>query len=86
MTDYIVIGGLIGAFLCGLAVGIAIRPMSASPNEDKPAPILVKRTRASFRHPGKTSVTDYEEYRSKNGLYAPVRPGKGSTANEKEVK
>jgi hypothetical protein len=56
------------------------RPQSRPPDEQQT--ILVKRTRPSFRHPGKTQTTAYDEFKTSKGLYAPVRPGKGSTADE----
>ena len=51
----------------------------------EPETVMVKRGRASFRNPGQTRKTDYSEYKSSNGLYAPVKPGKGSRADEIKI-
>lgn len=70
-------------FGCGLMferVSITGKRQARPPDEQQT--ILVKRSRPSFRHPGKTQRTAYDEFKTRNGLYAPVRPGKGSMADE----
>lgn len=57
------------------------QPPSTKP-PDVAQTILVKRTKASFRNPAKTHTTSFDEYKTSKGLYAPVRPGKGSTADD----
>lgn len=83
MTEAAVI---ISVFILGVVAGRISRSdvLSQQPAEPTP-PILVKRTRASFRDPGRTAVTTYDEYKTSKGLFAPVRPGRGSTADEREV-
>lgn len=78
-------GWMITAFVIGIALGWYARPGAepAEKQEDNSS-ITIKRTRQSMRQPGKT-VTTYDQYKTQKGLYAPVRPGKGNTADEKEI-
>lgn len=77
---------IIAVFVLGVVAGRVTRPGVPSQRPADPTPpILVKRTRASFRNPGRTAVTTYDEYKTSKGLFAPVRPGRGSTADEREV-
>lgn len=66
----------------GFLLGRSVKPTEKKEEQT----ILVKRTRPSFRNPNKTHKTSYDEYKTNKGLYAPVKPGKGSRADEIEVK
>lgn len=81
------IGYIVAAFFVGMFCGWLARPASEPEKmAETNTPILVKRTRPSFRSPAQTAVTKYEEYKTSSGLYAPIRPGRGSTAGEKDVR
>lgn len=67
----------------GYMLGKHMKPTEGKKEEQT---IMVKRTRPSFRNPNKTHRTSYDEYKTNKGLYAPVKPGKGSRADEIEVK
>lgn len=73
----------------GYAVGRVTRKHQQSPqtsNANESNVVLVKRNKPSFRSPLKTSVTAYDEYKTSKGLYAPIKPGKGSKADEIDLK
>lgn len=72
-------------FTAGYMTGAARRPRTR-PDDDKPKEVVVKRTRPSFRNPSQRTTTSYDRYKTRDGMYAPVRPGKGSTADETERK
>lgn len=80
-------------FFAGIFLGAAIVLTTLAVTVRKPRPpdreeqreIIVKRTRPSFRDPSKTTVTSYERYKTRDGLYAPVKPGKGSQADERVI-
>lgn len=48
------------------------RPPSS---KDSERTVLVKRTRPNFRSVTQKPRVEYQEYRTKQGLYAPRRPG-----------
>jgi hypothetical protein len=75
---------IVCAFLAGYGFARATQsdqqPRGKPPDEQQT--ILVKRNRTSFRNPAKTNKSTYDEYKTSKGLYAPVKPGKGSTADD----
>lgn len=75
---------LLGMWI-GYLFGRSVGNKQDYPQREEPETFLVKRTRPSFRHPGKVTTT-YDEYKTSKGLYSPIRPGKGSTADERDIK
>lgn len=71
----------VSTFSAGYFFGITKQYDRASKEQE----ILVKRTKPSFRNPAKTTETTFDKYKSTNGLYAPVRPGKGSVNDEVKI-
>lgn len=92
MSDIVIgfLGGIV-IYAMGISMGYWIWGRDRVSKPKKPDPeesneILVRRVRPSFRHPGKTSMASYDSYKQSNGLYAPVRQGRGSTADEVDKK
>lgn len=73
----------------GLAIQLQRRSAAkghrAKPPDEEPQTVLVKRVRSSFRNPAQTRSTSYDQYKTSKGLYAPVKPGKGNTADDIEI-
>jgi hypothetical protein len=87
LIDIIITLAIIVAFSMTFSAGyLFARATATQPHRGKPPDnketVLVKRSRASFRNPARTSTTVYDEYKTSKGLYAPVKPGKGSTADD----
>ncbi|PWV90251.1 hypothetical protein DFQ01_14427 [Paenibacillus cellulosilyticus] len=87
MSDFLLIAVTGFVFLCGFVLGRnwekATQPLPQP--SDKEQTVLVRRVKSSFRNPARTFEHDYNEYKTRGGLYAPVKPGKGSTADDIDV-
>lgn len=79
---------LLLVWACGYVTGrnVSRRPRSRPPDQKESREIIVKRTKPSFRDPSKTTVTSYERYKTRDGLFAPVKPGKGPQADERDIR
>lgn len=73
------------ALISGIALGRTSRPRtprSRPPDPEESNEIIVKRTRPSFRNPGRTVSSTYDRYKTNQGLYGAVKPGVGATSEE----
>mgnify|MGYP007042747264 CR=1 FL=1 len=88
IQDWILI--VIVALLLGMVIGRwSMRPVtrrSRPPDPEESNEIIVKRTRPSFRNPGRTTSTIYDRYKTGQGLYGAVKPGVGPTVEQVEKK
>lgn len=83
MSEWMYAVILILVWSCGYVTGRNIKRNTHPPNDQQE--IMVKRVRPSFRNPARRTVTVYDKYKTSEGMYAPIRPGKGSTADDKEI-
>ncbi|MBO9597125.1 MAG: hypothetical protein J7559_04780 [Cohnella sp.] len=77
---------LVGVALIGFGLGrVSGGLRRARPPEPQEHTVLVKRVKSSYRNPAQTYQQRYDEFKTRSGLYAPIKPGKGSTADDIDV-
>lgn len=84
--DYLAafIGGFVLCYVSMILLPSISRKMGQPPQTEQEQTVYVKRPKPSLRNPMRTYNAAYDEYKTKKGLFEPVRP-KAQTHDDVEV-